>query len=484
MKNPSNYKGAGFNIMSDSRKGVLVDMNQPQRVSMIMPCYNKARFIDVMLESIINQVYGNIELIAVDDASTDDTLNVLRSWECRFEKRGYTLKIVSRGINGGLTAAINTGLKFIEGEYVCFPDADDWLHPEFVSALVRGLEDNPDYGWSKCDMVAVKRENPEKIAWQLRQTKKGSTPFERVVMIVLWFEPIAVWLIMVRTAFLKKAVPNLEFIDIRTTQEYSIQLPLTYLGDYVCVPRALYKYFTLSDGSMSSEYYKSYDSLIAFIDDLLEARKRVLNTLPATREEKFQWNIASMAQCYFQRICYSMEYGYKDEAKRHMSDLMKLLLEVRKDINEPKNFDFELCWWGFVSVVKKIVAGISPKYCAVGEKWERLCSMSFVLYGAGKNCERILPYFIDQHILPAEIWDINAKEGQNMLGIPVKKAHRYFISKAVIVMTIVDETIAASACDALRDLGYTDFITGGDLELVLEYAMCKEYFPCILEKIQ
>jgi hypothetical protein len=333
-------------------------------------------------------------------------------------------------------------------------------------------------------MVAVKRENPEKIEWQHRQTKKGSTSFERVMRVILWLVPNSACLIMARTAFLKKAVPNLEFIDVRVTQEYSIQLPLTYLGDYVCVPRALYKYFTLSDGSMSSEHYKSYDSSIAFFDDYLEARKRVLNALPATQEEKFRWNIASMAQDYSQRSGYLRGNGYKDEAKRHMSDLMKLLLEVRTDIHEPKKFDFELYGGEFVSAVKEIVAGISPKCCAVGEKWERLCSRSFVLYGAGKNCERILPYFIDQHILPAEIWDINAKEGQNMLGIPVKKAHRYFISKAVIIMTITDETIASSACDALRNLGYTDFITGGDLELVLEYAMCKKYFPCILEKIQ
>ncbi|MDR1584096.1 MAG: glycosyltransferase family 2 protein [Prevotellaceae bacterium] len=458
-------------------------MDQPQKVSMIMPCYNKARFLDVMLESIANQVYGNIELIAVDDASTDDTSKVLRSWERCFEKRGYTLKIISRDVNGGPTAAINTGLKFIEGEYVCFPDADDWLHPEFVSALVRGLEDNPDYGWSKCDGIAVRREEPEKIISRNRQTKKGSTPFERVMRIVLWLDPITAWLIMVRTDFLKNAVPNLEFVYVRVTQEYSIQLPLTYLGDYVHVPRALYKYFTLNDGSACSEHFKSHDSYFALFDKFLEARKRVLDALPATPEEKFRWGIASLAQDYSQRIWYLMENGHKNEAKRHLSDLMKLLREVRKDINEPKNFDIELYYVKFVSLAKNIVAEIALECCVVGPKWDTLCSAPFVLYGAGKNCGRILPFFMDQRILPAEIWDINAKEGQNMLGIPVKKAHRDYITDAVIVMTIADEATAASACDAMRDLGYKNFITGGELELVLEYAMCKRYFPCVLEGI-
>jgi glycosyltransferase involved in cell wall biosynthesis len=465
-------------------------MKLPQKVSMIMPCYNKALFLDVMLESIINQVYGNIELIAVDDASTDYTPNVLRSWERRFEKRGYTLKIVSRDVNGGLTAAINTGLKFIEGEYVCFPDSDDWLHPEFVSALVQSLEDNPHYGWSKCYQMTVRREDPEKIISrnrqyrQYRQIKKTSAPFERVMGIVLWLEPISVCLIMVRTVFLKKAVPSLEFLDVRATQEYSIQLPLTYLGDYIRVPRALYKYFVLNDGSASSVYFKSHDSYVAFFDDYLEARKRVLNTLPATREEKFRWDIASLAQDYSERIIYLMGHGYNDEAKHHISALMKLLCEVRTDINEPKNIDFKLYYREFASLAKNIVAGIASESFAVSDKWERLCSTPFVLYGAGKNCRRILPFFIDQNILPTEIWDVNAKEGQNIMGISVKKAHCEYISNPVVVMTIADEAVAASACDALRDLGYTDFIAGGDLELVLEYAMCRKYFPCILEKIQ
>jgi glycosyltransferase involved in cell wall biosynthesis len=90
------------------------------RVSAIIPVYNGAATIGRAIESVLSQQFGGLEVIVVDDGSTDSTIEVLENW-------GTRLKVVRRA-NGGPSAARNTGARIAEGEYLAFLDADDeWL---------------------------------------------------------------------------------------------------------------------------------------------------------------------------------------------------------------------------------------------------------------------------------------------------------------------------------------------------------------------
>ena len=97
------------------------------KVSVIIPVYNVEKYLEECLESIIDQSLEDIEIVCVNDGSTDNSLSILESY-AELDNR---IKIISQE-NHGLAAARNTGLKNINGDYVYFIDSDDFLE---LSAL-------------------------------------------------------------------------------------------------------------------------------------------------------------------------------------------------------------------------------------------------------------------------------------------------------------------------------------------------------------
>ena len=117
-------------------------MNQPL-VSVIVPTYNGEKHLAVTLEAIINQDYENIEIIFVNDASTDNTLKIA---EDILKNSGRVYKIINHEKNSGVSVSRNDGLDAARGEYIWFCDSDDLAEKIFVSSLVREAEDkNADF---------------------------------------------------------------------------------------------------------------------------------------------------------------------------------------------------------------------------------------------------------------------------------------------------------------------------------------------------
>ncbi|MBB4569429.1 glycosyltransferase family 2 protein [Rhizobium leucaenae] len=102
-------------------------------VTIIISNYNYARFLPRCIDSALGQSYDNMEVIVVDDASTDDTADVVASY-------GSRIKTCLREKNGGHAAAFNTGFAASRGEIVLFLDADDYLYPNAISEIVDAWE--------------------------------------------------------------------------------------------------------------------------------------------------------------------------------------------------------------------------------------------------------------------------------------------------------------------------------------------------------
>ena len=105
-------------------------------VSVIMPTYNAEKYIGDAIESILNQTYKNIEVIIVDDASTDETGNICDV----FASKDDRITCVHHSQNAKLWSTRNTGLENANGEYVVFVDGDDWLADDFVEYMYNLIE--------------------------------------------------------------------------------------------------------------------------------------------------------------------------------------------------------------------------------------------------------------------------------------------------------------------------------------------------------
>lgn len=92
-------------------------------VSIIVPCYNQAQFLDVALHSVLDQTYTNWECIIVNDGSPDHTAELAKKWVAKDSRFIYLYKE-----NGGLSSARNAGLEAANGSYVQFLDSDDCIH--------------------------------------------------------------------------------------------------------------------------------------------------------------------------------------------------------------------------------------------------------------------------------------------------------------------------------------------------------------------
>ena len=117
-------------------------------VSVIIPCYNQARFLPDAIESTLRQTYSRFEVVVVDDGSSDDTSQIAASY-----KEVRTV----RQQNQGVAQARNRGLRESTGECVVFLDSDDRLRPRALEAGLETLQRSPtaafSYGW--CDLIAA-----------------------------------------------------------------------------------------------------------------------------------------------------------------------------------------------------------------------------------------------------------------------------------------------------------------------------------------
>jgi teichuronic acid biosynthesis glycosyltransferase TuaG len=94
-------------------------------VSVLIPSYNSALYLDESIESILNQTYANWELIITDDCSTDNSVEVAKKYSSKDER----IKVVENKKNRGISGNMNEGLKHCKGKYIGILDADDWSYP-------------------------------------------------------------------------------------------------------------------------------------------------------------------------------------------------------------------------------------------------------------------------------------------------------------------------------------------------------------------
>ena len=146
-------------------------------VSIVVPVYNVKDYLGKCLESLARQSYEKIEIIVVDDGSTDWSGEICDEF-ARGEKRAR----VFHKKNGGLSSARNYGIKKATGEYICLVDSDDWVRKDFVAKMVRAvLKDDADVvvcgynevvpeqrvlsGAEATVKLLTEQENMEIIAW-------------------------------------------------------------------------------------------------------------------------------------------------------------------------------------------------------------------------------------------------------------------------------------------------------------------------------
>lgn len=239
------------------------------KISIIIPCYNVEKYVKECLDSILMQKLKEFEIICINDGSTDNTLEILNSYKEKYSN----IKIINQS-NKGLSTARNVGMKYAEGKYIYFVDADDFLSNDKALALIYNeVEKN------KLDVLFFSFENftdDEGMKEKYKKhflNKKRSEVLDEVLtgkeMLNYFINTnqyyVTVWIQLVRKEFLLSN--KIKFCDgiIYEDNLYTLELLLTATR-VKCIDNILYKK-RIREGSIvtSKQGYDSIKSLLCTV---------------------------------------------------------------------------------------------------------------------------------------------------------------------------------------------------------------------------
>ncbi|MDB5330483.1 MAG: glycosyl transferase family 2 [Phycisphaerales bacterium] len=209
-------------------------------ISVLMPVYNAGKHLRPAMDSILGQSFDDFEFLCVDDGSTDDSPAILTEYACRDPR----VNVITKS-NGGVTSALNAGLKVARGEFIARMDADDIAIPDRFAAQLEHFREHPECVAVGCHVmmmdangVDTERTNPitthEEITASLWEGHGGALPHFGAMM---------------RRAAVEKI--RLYREQFRTAQDLDLFLRLSEVGRLGNVPRILMRY-RVHEGSVGA----------------------------------------------------------------------------------------------------------------------------------------------------------------------------------------------------------------------------------------
>lgn len=210
-------------------------MLENKLISIILPVYNVADYLQTCLDSILNQTYRNIEIICIDDGSTDGSGEICDN----YAKKDLRIKVIHQG-NQGVSKARNVGLQICNGEYIGFVDSDDWLEPQMYERLVQALNCKKTIGVAMCGYF-MNYESEEKKIINRRPVPQKIIPMSQMLYYIYRrdeYRGVASYLV---TKLFRREVLGLDNHPIRFSEELKVGEDVLFAAEcYLRIQEAVY----------------------------------------------------------------------------------------------------------------------------------------------------------------------------------------------------------------------------------------------------
>lgn len=231
------------------------------KITIIIPIYNVEKYLNKCIDSVVNQTYKNLEILLVDDGSTDASHAICDEWQIKDTR----VKAIHKN-NGGVSSARNIGLAAATGDYIVFIDSDDWVVDNFVETLYKSIIKN-DADIAICEYLEINEDN-KNISSQFNRVRlvdKTTTGkdllkdlvFEKFCSVVVW-----------NKIYKKSIFSNLRFKEGRFHEDEFIIHHILLKSKVVnCFSNPLYYYLIRSNSFMGEGFtVKRLDYLDALED--------------------------------------------------------------------------------------------------------------------------------------------------------------------------------------------------------------------------
>ncbi len=234
-------------------------------VSVILPVYNAEKTLKKALNSIINQTYKNIEVICINDGSTDTSSVILSV----YKNKDHRIKIFSNNENKGIAYSRNYALNIAKGKYIMWCDADDWFEQDMIKKLVEPMETTP-VDFAMCQTRIINDENLkerlllEKIKYAINIPDGNIHSLDEKTFLdfscVIW-----------NKIFRKSIIDKYDIKCSLTSYAEDEAFVFKYLAVsqyYYCVHEKLYNYFRNESGITAERIYKRNSDALNAVDDV------------------------------------------------------------------------------------------------------------------------------------------------------------------------------------------------------------------------
>lgn len=268
-----------------------------KKISVIIPVYNTSKYIEKCLNSIVNQTMESIEIVIVNDGSTDNSEEIIQKW-INENQHKKTIKYFKKE-NGGLSAARNFGVKQATGEYITFVDSDDYLDEKIYENLEKYMNQKIELIKFKMSTVDENDQLIEKLDGPVFEKCSGTDAFKRLYSIDTFMEVSCIYLY-------KK-----DFYE-KNKFEFEIE---TYHEDFGLIPWILIN----AKSVVSTEYFGYY---------YLKRENSITDATQPGKEKKKAYDILKHYDNAISRITNSsFNTDEKDIFKRYYTNVLLLKIE-------------------------------------------------------------------------------------------------------------------------------------------------------------
>ncbi|MGP6146560.1 glycosyltransferase family 2 protein [Jeotgalibaca sp. A122] len=286
------------------------------KISIVVPIFNEQTLLQRCVESIVNQTYRNLEIILVDDGSTDNSLSIAR------EYLSDSRVSVFHKPNGGLSSTRNYGIERVTGDFIGFVDSDDWIELDIIEHCVKIIEkyqsDIVDFRSIFKNTDTEETPVPEEYTYEV--IEKDKLKYDYLYKGQTQKMPFSVC----RKLYKRDLFDAIRFIEGMKNEDIVINFELMAVGNKLVHTNKIgYNYFQ-SEGSMTRGGLKESDF------DLLKACQYLTEMSQNDPEDVKYLVKVKYARSYFSLLAKIAFYGFADEnldQKKVVNDLTKRLRE-------------------------------------------------------------------------------------------------------------------------------------------------------------
>lgn len=301
----------------DTKAEILIQnkINYTPKVSVIIPVYNVEEYLRECLDSVVNQTLKEIEIICVDDGSTDNSLEILKEYA---KKDNRITVITQQNLHAGV--ARNAGLAVAKGEYVHFLDSDDWIEIDLYNysyeKLIKSKADIFMFSYNKYDNIT--------------KTKLSKYPYKNMKSPLFWFEQkieetlrldVVPWNKIYQSSFLK--YHRLKFDSLRCVNDRSFYFMMLFSNPYILVDTSLtcfLNYRINQSNSLIGKRISNFENSFQSVDRVLIQCPEKYNDLKYTIFSLFLFDMKN----FYDKV--------SDNEKKQLLEKIKNNFALRKEL--------------------------------------------------------------------------------------------------------------------------------------------------------